>query len=236
MNENSNKGTTVGSLSTSDPDANQKHTYTLVDSANGRFLVNGDKIQVKPFMLRSPSATVGHLLFAYVTCVGCCFKYALLSEGGSQCVLNYEASKSHKIVVRSTDNGIPARSKDVTLTIRLRDVNDKPRNLKLSGYKLYENSNVGTVVGTLSSTDEDGGQKLSYTLSNDAGGRFAISKGNQVVRKSSTGLDYETTRSYKVTAVVQDNGNPRMTVTSKNLMLVNILYYISVFTSFLLAF
>ena len=135
-----------------------------------------------------------------------------MAEGGRQCLLNYEASSSHNIVVRSTDNGKPQLYKDFTLTITVGDVNDQPRNLHLSGYTLREDKPAGTVIGTLSSTDEDRGQTLTYTLTDNAGGRFEISKGNQVVRKASSGIDYETTHSYKLTVVVTDSGKPTLKV------------------------
>ena len=135
-----------------------------------------------------------------------------LAEGGSQCLLNYESSKSHTISIRSTDNGKPALYKDFTLTIAVDDINDQPRNLQLSGYTLREDRPVGTVIGTLSCSDEDKGQKLTYTLSDNAGGRFGISKGNQVVRKNSSGIDYETAKSYKITVVVKDSGKPALSV------------------------
>lgn len=135
-----------------------------------------------------------------------------LAEGGSKCVLNYESSTSHVIVVRSTDNGKPSLYKDFTLTILVGDINDRPRNLQLSGYTLREDKPAGTIVGTLSCLDEDKGQTLTYTLSDDAGGRFDISKGNQVVHKSSSGIDYETATSYKITVVVTDSGKPTLKV------------------------
>jgi hypothetical protein len=188
VKENAAKGTAVGSLSTSDPESSQKHTYKMMDSAGGRFVLSGNVVQVAVSNARC------------------------LAEGGSQCQLNYESSKSHAIVIRSTDNGNPALSKDFTLTITVEDINDPPRNLQLSGYTLREDGPVGTVIGALSSSDEDRGQKLTYTLSDNAGGRFDISKGNRVVRKSSSGIDYETTKSYKITAVVKDSGKPALSL------------------------
>ncbi|XP_062505201.1 protocadherin Fat 4-like isoform X3 [Corticium candelabrum] len=184
VNENVAKGTFIGSLTTVDPESSQTHTYKLMDSAGGRFVLSGRDVKVA------------------VTNSRC------LAEGGRQCLLNYEASSSHNIVVRSTDNGKPQLYKDFTLTITVGDVNDQPRNLYLSGYTLQEDKPAGTVIGKLSSTDEDWGQTLTYTLTDNATGRFAISKTNQVVRKTSSGIDYETTSSYKITVVVTDSGKP----------------------------
>ncbi|NJO64561.1 MAG: hypothetical protein HC836_42400 [Richelia sp. RM2_1_2] len=39
-------GIVVGNLTTADPDADNSHTYTLVDDAGGRFAISGNKIVV----------------------------------------------------------------------------------------------------------------------------------------------------------------------------------------------
>ena len=46
MNENSDVDTLVGSLTTLDQDKSQKHTFKLLNSASGRFKVDGNKIKV----------------------------------------------------------------------------------------------------------------------------------------------------------------------------------------------
>ena len=46
MNENSDVDTLVGSLTTLDQDGSQKHTFKLLNSASGRFKVDGNKITV----------------------------------------------------------------------------------------------------------------------------------------------------------------------------------------------
>ena len=44
--ENSNQGTFVGSLSTSDPDAGQSFTYRMLTNAGGRFMLVGSTVKV----------------------------------------------------------------------------------------------------------------------------------------------------------------------------------------------
>ncbi|MBD2043131.1 putative Ig domain-containing protein [Microcoleus sp. FACHB-672] len=48
VNENSPAGTLIGSLSASDPDADDTHTYALLDDAGGRFIINGNQLKVAP--------------------------------------------------------------------------------------------------------------------------------------------------------------------------------------------
>ncbi|NEO11491.1 MULTISPECIES: cadherin domain-containing protein [unclassified Moorena] len=47
VNELSEKGTTIGTLSTNDVDREDNHTYELLDDAKGRFEIVGNKLQVK---------------------------------------------------------------------------------------------------------------------------------------------------------------------------------------------
>ena len=47
MNENSAQDTTVGVLNTVDPDSGQTHTYTLLDSAGGRFKLQRNSLKVQ---------------------------------------------------------------------------------------------------------------------------------------------------------------------------------------------
>lgn len=40
-------GTVIGNLTTEDEDLDQTHTYTLLDDAGGRVLINGTTLQVQ---------------------------------------------------------------------------------------------------------------------------------------------------------------------------------------------
>lgn len=46
MNENSDTDTLVGTLTAVDQDNSQNHTFQLLNSASGRFKVDGNKIKV----------------------------------------------------------------------------------------------------------------------------------------------------------------------------------------------
>ena len=84
-------------------------------------------------------------------------------------------------------------------------LNDAPTNIALSTSTVAENSANGTIIGSLSDTDPDSvlGDTARYTLTNDAGGRFAISGTNLVVANGSL-LDYESATSHNVTVQVAD--------------------------------
>ncbi len=80
--------------------------------------------------------------------------------------------------------------------------NQAPTDISLSSASVAENSAIGAVVGALSATDPDAGDSLSYTLLDNAGGRFAISGSNLVVAGA---LDYEAATSHAVTVRVTDS-------------------------------
>ena len=128
----------VGSLTCQDPDVAQTPTFTLIDGASGRFKLSNGRI-------KSAIANT-----------------ACLNIGGDNCKLNYEKQSDYVIRVRSTDNGFPPQSTEANLTIRLNDVNDRPRDLKLSNQNVKENATVNTFIGKFSARDEDDGQVTSF--------------------------------------------------------------------------
>src|SRR4029077_4887614 len=77
-----------------------------------------------------------------------------------------------------------------------------PTDIQLSGTSVAENGAAGTMVGSLSATDDDLGEVFTFSLVDDAGGRFAIAGQNLVVAGT---LDYETASSHNVTVRVTDS-------------------------------
>ena len=75
----------------------------------------------------------------------------------------------------------------------------------LSSSVVKENSAAGTVVGTLLAVDPNPGDTATFTLVNDASGRFAIS-GNKLVVASGASLDYETATSHTIVVRATDSG------------------------------
>ena len=133
-----------------------------------------------------------------------------LKNGGDFCKFNYEKHRSFQITVRSTDNGNPALSTNVALTITLADVNDQPRGLRLGGNTVKENATKGEIIGKFSAEDEDHGQNVTYYLSDDDHGRFAVSSDGYLTKVLS--INYEKNKTHTVTAVAKDNGTPMMKV------------------------
>jgi len=85
--------------------------------------------------------------------------------------------------------------------------NSAPTDATLSASAIAENSANGTVVGTVTGVDPDAGDDLTYTLTDDAGGRFAIDEtSGEITVASGALLDYETEVSHSVTVRVTDHG------------------------------
>ncbi|MGB7412867.1 MAG: cadherin domain-containing protein, partial [Thermosynechococcaceae cyanobacterium] len=102
--------------------------------------------------------------------------------------LNFEDSSSYTVTVRTTDSGNPGLVYDQVLTISVGDVNEAPGAIALSNAAVDENAVVGSVIGTLSTTDPDAVDSHVYTLLDDAGGRFQIIDGQLQVAGD---LDFE---------------------------------------------
>ncbi|MGO4573410.1 cadherin domain-containing protein, partial [Microvirga sp. 2TAF3] len=122
--------------------------------------------------------------------------------------LDYETAKSYAIEIKVTDKGGLSVTK--TVTINIGDVNEKPTGVKLSATDVDEGT-TGTIA-TLTGTDPDAGDTLTFTLSHDASGKFEI-VGNALRLKAGESLDYGTAHSYTINVTVTDKGGLSLTKT-----------------------
>ncbi|MEH2565235.1 VCBS domain-containing protein [Bradyrhizobium sp. AZCC 2289] len=115
--------------------------------------------------------------------------------------LDFEQTPSHQVTVQVTDQAGATFSKNIQIDVT--NVNEAPTAIHLSNSSIAEHSPANTVVGALSALDPDAGDTATFTLTNNAGGLFAISGGNLVA----TGpLDYEQAASHQVTVRATDSG------------------------------
>jgi Ca2+-binding RTX toxin-like protein len=86
-------------------------------------------------------------------------------------------------------------------------INDAPNSLAwTSGGAINENSSNGTTVGVVLATDPDTLDSLSYSLIDNAGGRFNFNAGTRTITvANSTLLDFETNASHVITLRVTDS-------------------------------
>jgi VCBS repeat-containing protein len=91
------------------------------------------------------------------------------------------------------------------LTVTIQGANDTPTINAITPPSIGENSANGTVVTTASATEADSGDTTTFSLTNDAGGRFAINSSTGVITVANSSLlNYESATSHSITIRVVD--------------------------------
>ena len=124
--------------------------------------------------------------------------------------VNYEARKNLYITVLVTDSGQPALTNTDTLNIQLYDRNDPPTDITLTPDAIPEatadgETSTGTVIGALSTVDEDTWDSHTYTLTGDNSACFQISQSNLLVQNTSC-FNFESNPVVEVTVISKDQG------------------------------
>ena len=119
---------------------------------------------------------------------------------------DFEAKASHTVAVRTTD--IEGNTFTKTITVYVNDLDDIPTKITLSPSNIAENAGVNVTIGTLSTTDPDGGTH-TYTLLNNTA-IFSIS-GNTLTANNS--FDFESKDTYTVIIKTTDQDNNPFTET-----------------------
>ena len=172
VDEDQPVGTLVGNFSTTDPDAGDTFTYTLVFGAgstdNASFQINGSQLQINA-------------------------------------VFDFETKNTYSIRIRTTDSG--GLSFDRQFTITITDVNEDPTDLGLSPASIIENSPIGTVVGTFTTTNPDAGDTFTYSMVSGTGDKdnasFTIVDDEL---QTAAVFDFETKSSYSIRVRTTDSG------------------------------
>ncbi|XP_062380945.1 protocadherin alpha-4-like isoform X2 [Sardina pilchardus] len=135
VDENAGKGTVIALMTISDPDSGK----------NGA--VRCRLIGSSPFKLQSSFQNY----------------YSLLLDG----VLDREHISEYNVTVLAEDEGSPPMSSKKLISISVADVNDNPPQFESPEKQAYlrENSEVGSVVCTLSAVDRDAGENAHITYS-----------------------------------------------------------------------
>lgn len=114
----------------------------------------------------------------------------------SSASFNFEQNTSFKIRIQTND-GNGGTFAD-TFTVFVLNANDAPTNIALSNNILVENRPVNSVVGVLSTTDQDAGDLFTYSFANVTGNdnnAFYIN-GDQI--RTNTNFDFEGKQVYTV--------------------------------------
>ncbi|WP_262267814.1 hypothetical protein [Microvirga yunnanensis] len=180
--ENPQIGTIVGFIGVTGEDATENARFRLIDPGSGRF-------EIKELYQE------GIVNFVLVV------KNNVSGDGSSLFDFENDALNHFTFRIAATDGGTPIGT--TTLTVTVTD-NTAPTGLVLSNTSVVEHAQAGTVIGSLWASDPDDDDTFTFTLTDDAGGRFAIRDGNLVVKDGSM-LDYTSAQSHQITVEVRDS-------------------------------
>ncbi len=118
-------------------------------------------------------------------------------------VFDFETKNSYSLEVTSTDEGGLSVTRTVVVTIIDQEVeNSIPTGINLSSTSIQENQSVGTLIGTLSTVDEDEDDIHVYSLSGVDAQFFELEDAELV---SAAVFDFEEQSSYSI-EVTSDDG------------------------------
>ena len=125
--------------------------------------------------------------------------------------LDFETKKSYSLTVNFADSANSALNDSATITLTIDDVNESPV-VQSTSRSLTENNAAGTVITTMSASDQDAGsagQVLWTIVSGNTGGAFAIDANTGEVRVSDASkVDYEASKTFNLTIRATDRGTP----------------------------
>lgn len=177
--ENSNNGTTVGTVNANDTDVAPPFnvlTFSLTSNPSNAFSINS----------ASGVITVAN-----------------------QSALDFETFPTFNVGVKVTDGGNLFANQ--TVTIFLNNVNETPSINANQSFTVAENSNPGTVLGTVIATDPDTTGTFAtktFSLNSNPNGAFAInSSTGQITVATSSALNFEASNQLTVGVTVTDGGN-----------------------------
>ena len=111
--------------------------------------------------------------------------------------------------VKASANGLDSDSLLVTVTVS--DENEQPTAILLDGAdvttdSVSEGAPNDEVIAVLTGVDPDENETFTFTLTNDAGGRFHIINDDELAVADSSLIDYESSTSHSVTIELADSG------------------------------
>ncbi|NVO20116.1 MAG: T9SS type A sorting domain-containing protein, partial [Bacteroidetes bacterium] len=121
--------------------------------------------------------------------------------------LNFEVNPTFSLTVKVEDNATISLSNQAIITIVLMDINETPVIVNQE-FSIAENAPYGTVIGTVSASDPDEGQQLTYSiLMGNTNNAFAIQPATgELSVINSNMLDFETNNTFTLIVNVSDNG------------------------------
>src|SRR5436190_2032128 len=128
-------------------------------------------------------------------------------------LLNYETATSHSITVQASDGAGGTATQ--TFTIVVTNVNPTiPVDTNAATNSVAESAENGTVVGITAFSTDPNGPAVTYSLTDNAGGRFAIDATTGVITVANGALlNYETATNHSITIQSSDGAGGTATQT-----------------------
>jgi hypothetical protein len=203
-NLNSQATVTVSLLNVNEVPVINNQTFSIAENTTIGSIVgtvvasDPDAGQTKTYSILSGNTNVA---FAINTSTG------VITVANSS-ALNFETVISFVLTVKVQDNGTGSLSSQAIVTINNLNINEPPV-ISNQVFSVDANSANGTVAGTISASDPDAGQILTYSIvSGNTNSAFSINSSTGVLTvATSSALNYTTTPSFTLVVKVQDNGS-----------------------------
>ena len=115
--------------------------------------------------------------------------------------LDYETKNFYDLSITAIDT-LGGRLTEIK-RVSVRNNNDRPYDITLDSASIAENNGRGQLVGILSTEDQDFGERYTYTLLDDAQGRFRLDS-NRL--EANTTFNFEEERRYTIRVQTHDGG------------------------------
>ncbi len=121
-------------------------------------------------------------------------------------VLDFESKSSYSVQVTADDTAVGSNpdATSALFTVNVTDIDEAFVDIAIvTALSVVENSAIGTLVGKVRGQDPDN-RPLTYTLTDSAGGRFAIDNAGNISVANSVLLDFEQGQSHGIVVRVSD--------------------------------
>lgn len=128
------------------------------------------------------------------------------SGASTRMTLNPVPGASGSALITLTANDGALNSPPISFTLTVNAVASGPTDIQLSPLAVSEQSPTNTVVGSLTASDPDDGNNVTFSLTDSAGGRFKLGGAglSQVQVDNGRLLDFETASSHAITVRATD--------------------------------
>jgi hypothetical protein len=127
---------------------------------------------------------------------------------------NYEAETSYTVTIKVTDGNGQFATKDFTVDVV--DVNEAPHTMQLSSNTHTVGSDIGTTIGSLTVTDPDAGDKISWSVNDDNNNDYFEIERNESNTKEATLKNQkviDTAQTISITVTATDLGGLNVSTT-----------------------